>query len=345
MSVALPTALTRLLGCRLPFVGAAMAGAAGSRLAAAVSRAGGFGFMSMEDADAAKMQEEYDHAAGLLGSSKDQLPIGNGFTGFKLDVDEPASRRKLTVSAQRCRAIWLSFGNDLEPWIRFLREPQHPRVIIFVLVTNTADAAKAADLPVDVIIAQGSESGGHGSSVGLPNISLLPEVIDTVKSNKKYDQLVLAAGGIVTASQVLSMLALGADGIVLGTALVATHESLYSDAQKELMINSHGTETTRTMVYDVMRGTTSWPKQVDGRGIMNVTYKELQAGRSEDDVKADYQEAVKSKDASRLVCWSGTSVGLIKRVSSAEDFVAQLGKDTLEQWNALQGRLQWPKAA
>jgi nitronate monooxygenase len=72
--------------------------------------------------------------------------------------------------------------------------------------------------------------------------------------------LIVAAGGLVTGSQVAAVLALGADAAALGTRLVAAPESLYNDAQRQALVAAKGNATVRSMVFDEMRGTLGWPK-------------------------------------------------------------------------------------
>ena len=152
----------------------------------------------------------------------------------------------------------------------------------------------------------GSESGGHGSAIGSPVISLLPSVLRAIEKSGHQKPVVLAAGGIVTGDQIAAMLTLGADGIVLGTRLLATPEALFSQSQKDAIVAaSSSNATVRTTLFDTMRGTLGWPDDVDGRALINDTVREEAEGKSQADLKAAYAEAVKTKDVKRIVTWAG----------------------------------------
>ncbi len=109
---------------------------------------------------------------------------------------------------------------------------------------GSVDAAKrAVDDGIDLVVAQGEEAGGHCYG-GLPTMALVPLVVDAVAPT-----LVLAAGGIADGRGLAAALMLGADGVWLGTRLVATTESAAHDGYKQRLVAADGTDTVRTHVF------------------------------------------------------------------------------------------------
>lgn len=100
----------------------------------------------------------------------------------------------------------------------------------------------------------------------------------------------------------MAALALGASGAVIGTQLLLTPESLYSDAQKDLLRRSTGEDTVRSMRFDEARGTLGWGHGVDGRGIASETSK---SQASADELRKVYDEAAKTGDVKTIITWSG----------------------------------------
>ena len=79
----------------------------------------------------------------------------------------------------------------------------------------------------------------------------------------------LAAGGISSGSQIASLLTLGASGVVLGTLFLLSPESLYSNAQRQALLDAESSQSVRTMAFDHARNTLGWPEGIDGRGLRN----------------------------------------------------------------------------
>jgi len=137
----------------------------------------------------------------------------------------------------------------------------------------------------------------------------------------------LAAGGLANGAHVASFLTLGADGAVLGTRFLLTPESLYTDAQRQALLAASTTSTTRTMAFDIARGTLGWPKGVDGRGLYNATVEDMDNGVSLEEVKTKFAAGVAKGDASRMLVWAGTGVGLMSEIKPAKEVVEELHRD------------------
>src|SRR5262249_39410135 len=110
-------------------------------------------------------------------------------------------------------------------------------------VGSVEAAQQAVDAGIDLIVAQGSEAGGHNYGC-LPTFVLVPSILEAVAPTP-----VLAAGGIATGRQVAAALVLGADGVWVGTRFVASEEAFAHSEYKQRLLAAEGTETRLTSVY------------------------------------------------------------------------------------------------
>ena len=203
MSISTP--LTALLGIQHPILLAPMDVIAGARLTAAVSAAGGFGILGGGYGDRAWLEQE---TAKLKGVS---APFGIGFITWSL-----AKRPELLDIAlnARPRAMMLSFGDP---------KPFAPRIksagaLLICQVQNEDMARQALDAGADILIAQGTEAGGHGAS--RTTIDIVPAIVDLAAGRVP----VAAAGGIGDGRGLAAMMMLGASGVLLGTRFYASQE-------------------------------------------------------------------------------------------------------------------------
>ncbi|EJD47643.1 inosine monophosphate dehydrogenase [Auricularia subglabra TFB-10046 SS5] len=314
-----------------------MGGPAGGALAAAVSSAGGFGFIGNTKPTLKFIDEQLAIARGVLQGER--LPIGVGFLTWILDEMPAASAEEIVQrAAGQVECIWLSFG-DVKRWYDVVRAADR-EVKIAIVVNSVREAQDAAQWGAEVLIVQGVEAGGHGVANGVPIISLLAIVLDALQPAEKRP-VVLAAGGISNGAQAAALLALGADGVIVGTRLLATPEALgYSQAQKEAIVAAAEGSSVRTEIFDIMRGTTGWPKGIDGRALRNKTYDEHIEGRSVDALKADFDKAVTEGDVNRIITWSGSSVGSVKAITPAAEVVREFHQDILASIQRVHSMLQ-----
>src|SRR5438309_11312846 len=195
MSISTP--LTARLGIQHPIRSAPMDTIAGARLAAAVSAAGGFGILGGGYGDKAWLEQE---TAKLKQIAELSAPFGIGFITWSL-----AKRPELLdiALAARPRAIMLSFGDP---------KPFAPRIkssgaLLICQVQDEDMARQALDAGADMLIAQGSEAGGHGAS--RTTIDVVPAIVDLVVGQVP----VAAAGGIGDGRGLAALMMLGASGV------------------------------------------------------------------------------------------------------------------------------------
>lgn len=199
--------------------------------------------------------------------------------------------------------------------------------LIFVQVNSVKEAVYFVDeLKVDVIVAQGIESGGHGHGSAPPLSDLLQSILARF-SDSPQKPIILAAGGLANGRDIASQLAHGASGAVMGTRFLLTPESKYTDAQRKTLIAARSEDTVRTMAFDYARGTIDWPEGVDGRGLRNDTVLDFDQGSSLEFIQAKFKEGIKNQDRSRFLVWAGTGVGSMNRVMPAKDLVQELHQE------------------
>lgn len=300
------TALTRLLGITHPILLAPMGSAAGGKLAAAVTHAGGLGLIGSGYADAGSVTRELVAA----GNAK----VGVGFITWALDAKPDALRVALEAKPA---AIMLSFG-DPAPYAAAIRDAGSK---IICQVQTLSEAEQAARLGVDVIIAQGRDAGGHsGTTRG--TMGFVPAVVDIAGSIP-----VVAAGGIADGRGLAAALNLGASGVSMGTRFTATRESLWDDAMRSQVIEAGGDQTAQTRVFDIVRGA-PWPERYPGRALKNEFFQrwhgqeeQLQTARVE--TEKSYL-GTKPDDFSTRVVWAGEGVDLVRDVPSAAEVIERI---------------------
>jgi NAD(P)H-dependent flavin oxidoreductase YrpB (nitropropane dioxygenase family) len=232
-------------GIDVPVIGAGMAFVAQPRLAAAVSNAGGFGVLGASPLPPPHLLRMIRQTRALT-----TRPFGvnlinaKGFPG-KL-IPFTTGLHVAICARQRVPVVW--FHWDLPPR-RWIERLHRAGTKVWMQVGSVDDAARAIDLGVDAVIAQGTNAGGH-SKGSEPLADLLPRVVDAAGTVP-----VLAAGGIATRDHVGRVIAEGAAGVVVGTRLVASTEAYAHPQYKRRIVASDGTDTVKTTLFGP-----EWPR-------------------------------------------------------------------------------------
>jgi len=191
------------------------------------------------------------------------------------------------------------------------------------MVSTVADAKAAARAGVDVIVAQGTEGGGHVGVMG--TMPLVPMVVSAVAPTP-----VLAAGGVADGRGLAAALALGADGVLLGTRFLASDEAPIAKGFKQAIVESDGHDTLVTDIPDVANGQV-WPgayvRVRRNRFIEEWIGRENELRLRRAEVSAQLREAAKAGDPDRGAIMIGQTAGLIDRVEPAADLVRQISRD------------------
>lgn len=308
------TALTEMFGLQHPIVLAPMGGVSGGHLAATVSNAGGLGLVGGGYGDPAWLRTELSRV-----KEGTEQPWGVGLITWSVD-------RSLVdlVLGYQPHAVMLSFG-DPRPYASAIKSAGCKLVC---QVQGLAEAKLAQDTGADIIVAQGTEGGGHGGQRA--TLPLVPAVVDAVAPIP-----VVAAGGIADGRGLAAALMLGAHGALIGTRFYASAEALGPDRAKQRLVAARGNETARTRVFDIVRSY-AWPTTYPGRALRNRFMERWDGCESDLEAaleaeRAPYQAAARDGDYDTAVVWAGEVVDLIKSVEGAAALVAQIGAEAEKQ--------------
>ncbi|KAH8147420.1 uncharacterized protein LAJ45_08576 [Morchella importuna] len=305
---------------------APMLGTTGPDLITAVYKSGGLGFLGA-GFDLTNLSANLAHTHSLLPDIT-PLPIGIGVILFRADLSLFLSSLKSHPPV----AVWFfapETAEQLDTWI-INTKSHYPEIKIFVQLGSVKELkallAGPAGEGIDVIVAQGvADSGGHGLCRGASVVGLVPEFRNVIRESGRVIP-VLAAGGIVDGCGAAAALALGASGVVMGTRFILTPECAAADGFKEYLLNlsDGGQNTTRTRIFDTLRGTGFWPQQYNGRGAMNGTLRDDESGMAESENRELYEKALASGDWERLTMFCGTGVGSIQDLQPAGEVVVSV---------------------
>ena len=305
----LSTPLCALLGIDHPVLNAPMSGTATAELAAAVSSAGRFGMLGGTSAGG----PDWLRAQIRAVRAKTDRPFGVGFISSFPGVEDLVQ----VALDERVAAINHSFA-DPTPYVA----PAHARgVRVFAQVQTVAQATRAARAGVDVIIAQGTEAGGHTGEAG--TLALVPAVVDAVGGIP-----VVAAGGIADGRGLAAVLLLGAVGGWLGTRFVASHEWGGGAWEQQAVLAATADDTVRTSVYDQVRGA-PLPEGIADRVLRNV-FTTAWEGRTGDiaereaELRGELEAAAQRGDPAVADISAGVAVGLIPSLESAGTIVQHI---------------------
>ena len=241
------TRLTEMFALDFPVMSAPMALHSGGTLAGAVTAAGGLGSFGGAHPDGPDwLRSQFDIARRATDG-----PLAVGFITPFLGFTEPMFAAALD---QRPAVVAFSFS-DPTPW---LHRAKACGARTMCQVQNFDDADRAVDAGTDILVAQGSEAGGHTGTMGL--LPLLTGLVD------RFPEIpVLAAGGLCDGASLAAVLTAGADGAWMGSAFLATPEAVeIHDDYKQMIIDSDGADTVFTRAYDIVSGL-PWPSGIGER--------------------------------------------------------------------------------
>lgn len=308
------TRFTEMFDLTHPVMSAPMALHSGGTLAGAVSAAGGlgtFGGITLAGpewvtAEIAKVRARTDAAFGV------------GFITAFLDFAAPLFDAAVAAATP---VVVFSFG-DPTGWIERARTAGARTI---AQVQTVAGADLAVEAGVDVLVAQGNEAGGHTGHMALqPLLSRILERHPRVP--------VLAAGGIANGRALAAALASGADGALVGTAVMATPEAVeVDDAIKAAIVASDGTDTVFTKAWDVLGGL-PWPEDIGERVLAN-RFTDRWHGREDElraqreTVAADHAYSSDDPDPATDHIPMGPSAGAVRAIRPVAEVIDEMSTD------------------
>uniref|UniRef100_A0A7S4RKX3 Nitronate monooxygenase domain-containing protein n=2 Tax=Ditylum brightwellii TaxID=49249 RepID=A0A7S4RKX3_9STRA len=392
------TRLTQQFPPTIPIIGAPMAGVSGAHLAFATTKTGALGSIAaghyVTDNSAhnldLEVQEYYrlfdhnGHKTTSATTEATQPPLMVGFIchstfnseegwnrvenfmkRYKPQVVQyfsPALVAKkqttpLTTTTTTTTVDDASFNNNIELAHKYGCK-------VMAQVGTEEEARKVLDAGTDCIIAQGTEAGGHGCryDVGSGTLALASRIVTLVRGNtegKKKNIPVLAAGGIVNGRGLAAALALGCDGIVLGTRLWASSEAKGAEWKKQKLADANvgPDQVIRTTVMDKVQNSfskTPWPEPFDSSGVLRNEMTDMWHGREKEldqalqcktrkrnktgvEEKGDEDNDEKEEENEVVVqfknesfIYAGKGVGDISSITSAHDIIQQIEKEAFD---------------
>jgi nitronate monooxygenase len=320
--IAVTTPVTQLLGINYPILLAPMDLVADGHLVAAVDAAGGFGILGGGYGEEKWLVRQLD----MLAQSKARF--GVGFITWSV-AKQP--RLLDLVLERRPVAVMLSFGSPLS----FIERIRRTAAIVICQVQSVALAKEAAAAGADILVAQGTEAGGHGVTRGL--VTLIPEIMDALGGRIP----VVAAGGIADGRGLAAALMLGAAGVLMGTRFYATQEAAGAEGAKERIREATGDDTLRSIVFDLSRHNV-WPAPFTGRCLRNAHSDrwfglEIELLRHLDEESAKYAAAREAGQFDIAAVIAGEAAGLIHDIPSAREVIERVMNEAsalLTQWSS-----------
>lgn len=307
----LHTRICDLLRITHPIVLGGMAGGnTAAPVVAAVSNAGGLGTLGVARLSAAAVRE----GIAAIRAATDK-PFGVNFLLFL--IDEAALTAALESRPPVVSFAWARPDQDLRPYVRRVHEAGS---FVTYMASEVAEAVRAAEAGADVIIAQGTEGGGH---VGwMASMALVPMVVQAVAPLP-----VLAAGGIADGRGLAAALALGAEGVLLGTRFLATTESPLHPNFKQAIVRSDGHDTVLTEIPDLASGNV-WPgamaRTLRNRFVAQWAGRESVLRQQARAAFAALREARLAGDADHAALLFGQDAGLIDSVIPAAEVIRRM---------------------
>ena len=312
--MSLHTRLTELVGIQHPVVMGGMgSGSTVPAMVTAVAEAGGLGVLGVSryPRDAMEAQVAEIRAAT-------SRPFGLNLLLFLSDdnaIDAVLAQRPAVFSS-----AWPWPEQDLKP---IFERAHGAGALVMHMVAGVDEAQRAANAGADLIVAQGTEGGGHvGTVAGMVLVPMAARAVDPVP--------VLAAGGFATGAQLAAALLLGAEGVLMGTRFLATDESPWPPSFKRAIVDSNGHDTELTEIPDIAKGSV-WPGAFDrarrNRLISEWAGRENELRRRRASVAAAMALAMRDDDADRGELNFGQSAGLINSIEPCGDVVRRISSE------------------
>lgn len=305
---AIETRVTRLLGIRVPVVQGGLARVAFGDLAAAVSNAGGLGQISTVGLDT----PERVRAEIRRTRTMTDRPFGVNFPIGRVDLTP-----LLEVALEERVALVSFTGGNPAP---YLRRCEGTGVRTLVLVAGVELARKAEALGADMVATVGYEGGGHIGRTDETTLVMVPRVAAAVRIP------VLASGGIADGRGLLAALALGAEGVEMGTRFVATREAHAHEAYKRAIAEARPQDTV------IIKRSLGIPGRALASPYVERILAAERAGAPAEEVVALVRgelnaAGVETGDLERGFVWAGQCAGLVDEVEAAGVIVARMAAE------------------
>jgi NAD(P)H-dependent flavin oxidoreductase YrpB (nitropropane dioxygenase family) len=223
------------------------------------------------------------------------------------------------VLSSGCRVFSTAWG-DPAPYV----EPAHRAGMIVMHMVPTVEAAReAVAAGVDVIVAQGTEGGGHVGFVS--TLALVPAVLDVAGGRP-----VLAAGGIADGRGLAAAIAMGADGVLMGTRFLATPEAPVPPSYKQAIVDASGSDTVFSQVPDlapVVEWPGAWARSIRNDFVERWLGREDELRAQGDAIGREVAAARAADDGANMSILAGQSAGLVGGLEPAASIVRRVSAE------------------
>lgn len=315
------TRVTRLLGIRYPIIQGGLAHLAYADLAAAVSQAGGLGQITAMSLPSPEALRQEIHKV----REKTERPFG---VNFAIGIYKGFEEYLEVVLAEKVPVVSVTGGNP-EP---LLKRIEGKGVKTLALVASTRQAEKAESLGIDAVMAVGFEGGGHIGREDIGTMVLIPRVVDKVTIP------VIASGGIGNGRGLAAALALGAEGIEMGTRFIATQECIAHPHYKQALVDGKETDTA------IIKRTVGLPGRVIAGAYAD---KILELERQGATLEQIYpfvsgqvnERAIIQGKMGEGFAWAGQVMGLIEDVPTVQELIDRIIQEAIQVRHRLNGLL------
>jgi enoyl-[acyl-carrier protein] reductase II len=307
----LRTPVCDLLDMKVPIMQAAIWPATAPKLVAAVSEAGGLGSIGAVFESAESVQRQ-------IARVREITPRPFVVNHVVPLLDEAAFQATLEAEPE---VVSFALGDPGE-----LVERAHGvGAKVIHQVHTVGQARRAADLGVDVIIAQGSEAGGQGMALGVGSMALLPQVADAVDPVP-----VLAAGGVADGRGLAAALVLGAQGANVGTRFLASEEASADEGWKRMMLQAESEDVVRFDAWEVIFPPAGSGAYATVPRVLRTPFVEEWSGRIQDarreaeELRDEVLSAIRERTTHELLPFSGQTAGLVHDILPATEIVEKM---------------------
>ncbi len=310
------TRICDLLGIAHPIVLGGMGTATTAPLVAAVSNAGGFGTLGTSAFNAKTLDTE-------IASIRERTEKPFGINHLLFQIQEEMFAVTLGAKPTVAAFAWARKDQDLR---EYFRRAHDAGAKVMYMAGDVPEAKRAAEADADVIVAQGTEAGGHvGWMASLPLVPMMVKAVAPLP--------VLSAGGIADGRGLAAALALGAEGVLLGTRFMATPEAPIHSNFKQAIVKSDGHDTVLTEIPD-LASQRVWPGAMSraqrNKFIERWAGREWALRQNAREIGKQVQAARAAGDVDNASLSFGQDAGLIDSVKSVKEVVQEIAREAEE---------------
>ena len=295
--------ITKLFDIHFPIIQAGMVWVSGWKLVSAVSNAGGLGLIG-----AGSMKPELLHEHIIKCKAATENPFGVNIPLLRGDVKDLIN----VILEEDIKIVFSSAGHPG----RHIDDFKKNNIKVVHVVSNVKQAIKAMEAGCDAVVGEGVEAGGHNGADELTTFCLIPQLVDAL------DIPVIAAGGITDGRGIIAALALGAEGVQIGTRFAVTKESSANEFYKQKIIEAGDTSTTLVlkkigMARMIKNGFSEEISKLEMEGASTEVLKEKLGTKREMKgiFEGNYEEGMME---------AGQGSGLIKDIPSVSELMKRL---------------------